>query len=120
VHVDLEDNFQYLREIHRILRDGGRATLHYASLTTEAGWAKFVEDQPQNLGQPKLYHRFRFLTREMVDQMTRSLGLKIIQAREGEGFRDLLVVVEKPAVAPSQESAAGQSSSAVTPDPSSR
>jgi SAM-dependent methyltransferase len=42
VHLDLHVMWQYIQEIDRVLRPGGRAFLHTSNLTAPGGWARFV------------------------------------------------------------------------------
>lgn len=95
VHIEMEDVYSYLREIHRVLKPSGRGLLHFANLNSPEGWEHFITDVPHNLGRTKNFDRFRFLTWEIVEKFLRSLDFEILTLKK-EPWRDILVVFEKP------------------------
>ncbi len=91
VHIDIEDVYCYLQEIRRVLKPGGTGLLHFANLTSEAGWRKFTGEAPLNQGSQKSIARFRFLTWEIVERFFRFLHFEIVDSLR-EPWRDILMV----------------------------
>lgn len=94
VHIDMEDAYSYVQEIHRVLKDAGRGLLHFANLSSSDGWKKFVAEVPINRGGGKNFDRFRFLTWEIVEKFLKSLDFNILKHKK-EPWRDIIVVFEK-------------------------
>jgi len=98
VHLDLHVQWKYLQEVERALKPGGKAFLHTANLTTEAGWRRFAEQDRYRV------EGFYFTTPQAVRTLVERAGLRVLEELGGEpgNFyyeRDLLVLLEKPAAA---------------------
>ncbi len=96
VHLDLHVQWRYLQEVERALKPGGKAFLHTANLTTEAGWRRFAEQDRYRV------EGFYFTTPQAVRTLVEKAGLRVLEELGGEpgNFyyeRDLLVLLEKPA-----------------------
>jgi SAM-dependent methyltransferase len=99
VHLDLHVQWRYVQEIERALKPGGRALLHTANLTTEAGWQRFVEQDRYRV------EGFYFMTPEAVRTLAERAGLRLVEELGGKpgNFyyeRDFLVLLEKPRDSP--------------------
>ncbi len=94
VHLDLHVQWRYLQEITRALKPGGKAFLHTANLTSDAGWQRFAEQDHYRV------EGFYFTTPQAVRTLVERAGLRLIAERSGgsENFyyeRDLFVLVER-------------------------
>ncbi len=95
VHLDLHVQWRYLQEIERALKPGGRAFLHTANLTSDAGWERFAEQDRYRV------EGFYFMTPEAVRTLIGRAGLRVVEEMGGQpgNFyygRDFLVLIEKP------------------------
>jgi len=95
VHLDLHVQWRYLQEIRRCLKPGGRAFLHTANLTAEAGWQRFAEQERYRV------EGFYFTTPQAVRTLIDRAGLRLVEERSGGlgNFyyeRDYFVLVENP------------------------
>ncbi len=95
VHLDLHVQWQYLCEFERVLRPGGKAFIHTANLTADAGWERFVNQDHYRV------EGFYFTVPEAVRTLAHHAGLRVIEELSGEpgNFyyeRDYLVLLEKP------------------------
>lgn len=98
VHLDLHVQWRYLQEIRRALKPGGRAFLHTANLTAEAGWQRFAEQERYRV------EGFYFTTPQAVRTLVERAGLRLVEERSGGtgNFyyeRDYFVLVESPPTA---------------------
>jgi len=59
VHLPQWDVFNYLREIRRVLRPGGKAVVHHGNVFSELGWANFVGEIPYTVDRHKPYPNSR-------------------------------------------------------------
>src|SRR5207244_8520763 len=62
VHLQHWDMFNYLCELHRVLRPGGRGIIQHPNTLSELGWARFVEDLPGSLNRYKRGATFSVMT----------------------------------------------------------
>lgn len=95
VHLDLHVQWRYLQQIERALKPGGKAFLHTANLTSEAGWKRFADQDRYRV------EGFYFTTPQVVHTLVERAGLRLLEEAGGEpgNFyyeRDLLVLLEKP------------------------
>jgi SAM-dependent methyltransferase len=59
VHLPQWDAFNYLREIRRVLRPGGKAVIHHGNVFSDLGWANFVSELPVHGRPPQTVRRVR-------------------------------------------------------------
>ena len=66
VHLQHWDIYNYLVELNRVLKPGGRAIIQHANTFSELGWRKFLADLPQALNRHKLPASFTLMTPETI------------------------------------------------------
>ncbi len=94
VHVDLHTTWQYIREMHRVLRPGGKAFVHTATLTAPGGWERFAAQDAFSM------RGHYFLTPETVRTLAERAGLRVAKESSpdpGNFYlnRDYLAVLER-------------------------
>ncbi len=93
VHLEPEDIYMYLTEIHRRLRPGGKGILHFSNILTEAGWNKFVQDYPFSVGGSRKKFKFSCMTLDIMRRFLDSLAFQIEVLRDRQ--RDAVTVFVK-------------------------
>lgn len=99
VHLMQWDIYQYLIEIRRVLKRGGRAILHHANMFSELGWKEFVHAVPINLNKHKKFDTFSAMTPEMMCGLVERAGLIVHAVREDIVPRDCVTIIESPQTA---------------------
>ncbi len=95
VHLPAWDTFNYLHEIHRVLRPGGRAIVHHGNALSELGWRKFAADaERERQGLPSA-GRFPAMTPALMAAMISRAGLVLVRSEEGIVRRDAIALIEK-------------------------
>ena len=94
IGLELEDFYGYLVEIERVLKAGGRCTLHYGDLSGDEGWKHFLNKRREWSENPMARGRFRQVTLHTVDLLAERAGL--VPIRNQHVARDAVVVMEKP------------------------
>ncbi len=94
VQLEFEDLFNYLQEIRRILRPGGKAALHYAVISSDDGWNYFLENYRTWMACREVRGRFCEMTLQKMELLVERLGLGLIYNQHVS--RDAVVIIEKP------------------------
>ena len=81
VHLQPWDIFNYLQEIQRTLKPGGRAIIHHANTLSSLGWKKFLADVPLNVARHKTFDSFSVVTLELMRELATRAGLEIVEQR---------------------------------------
>jgi SAM-dependent methyltransferase len=94
VHLDLHMMWRYFRDIHRVLRAGGKAFIHTTNLTAPKGWSRFAQQDHFDV------RGHYFVTPEVVKTLLDHADLSIVKESvvdEGNFYlaRDYLIVVER-------------------------
>lgn len=101
LQLELEVIYSYLDEVQRILKPGGVAIIHYATLSSNEGITYFQEHYQEWLFSPKPRGCFTPLSLDGMGTMTSSLGFKVL--RNHTVNRDAVIVLEKPKLTNKQE-----------------
>jgi SAM-dependent methyltransferase len=76
LHLDLHMMWRYFAEMTRVLRPGGHAFVHTATITTPGGWDRFASQETYSvLG-------FYFVSPEIVQTLAAHAGLTPVKASE--------------------------------------
>ena len=95
VHLPQWDIFNYLREIRRVLRSGGKAVLHHGNIFSPLGWANFVEEIPYTVDRHKPYGAFSVMTPDLMRGFCERAGLEVTACRTDVVPRDAITFVRK-------------------------
>jgi SAM-dependent methyltransferase len=74
-HLEHWDIFNYLVELKRVLKPGGRAVIHHANTFSELGWKRFVDDMPQQLNLSKSWGTLSLMTPDLFRELAERAGL---------------------------------------------
>lgn len=96
VHLPQWDVFNYLREIHRVLRPGGKAVVHHGNVFSELGWANFIDEIPYTVNRHKPYGNFAVMTPELMRGFVSRAGLAMVDCRTDVIGRDAIALLRKP------------------------
>jgi ubiquinone/menaquinone biosynthesis C-methylase UbiE len=91
VHLDMPDFYCNLREIHRVLKQRGVASIHFADLMTEEGWDKFVQELSWD--KEELTGPFGFITQEIARKFVQKLNYEVILMESP--YRDGYMTIQK-------------------------
>lgn len=95
-HLEQWDIFNYLMEIKRILKPGGKAILHYSNSFSELGWKRFLEDIPLQLNAPKVWGTLSFMTPDIFIEFISRAGLEHVETITKVVRRDAISLVRSP------------------------
>jgi SAM-dependent methyltransferase len=97
VHLQHWDIFNYLKELHRVLKPGGKALIQHSNTFSELGWRQFRRDLPRQLNQHKLHHSFIVNSPELMAEFVRRAGLEVEDQLTEVVRRDCITLIRKPA-----------------------
>lgn len=97
VHIQHWDFYNYLTEIRRVLKPGGKAVVHHANTFSELGWQCFHAQVPESLNRPKLPYTFTVMTPELVTAFAGRAGLKVERCITDIVRRDCITLLSAPA-----------------------
>ena len=81
VHLQHWDIYNYLAEIHRVLRPGGLALIQHSNALSDAGWEYFLREVPLQLNRHKLFGTYTVMTPELMAEFASRAGLDVIECR---------------------------------------
>jgi len=96
VHLQHWDIYNYLSEINRVLRPGGRAIIQHSNTLSELGWRQFLRDTPRQLNRHKLHMSFIVNTPELMREFVTRAGLECVDTRTDVARRDCITLIQKP------------------------
>jgi SAM-dependent methyltransferase len=97
VHLPHWDAFNYLCEIRRVLRPGGKAVVHHGNVFSELGWANFLSELPYTVDRHKSFGTFAVMTPELMRGFVERAGLDLVSCRIDVVRRDAITFVRRPA-----------------------
>jgi SAM-dependent methyltransferase len=96
VHLQHWDIFNYLSEIERVLRPGGKAIVQHSNTFSELGWKRFRSDVPRQLNRHKLPETFVLNSPELMSELIRRAGLEPVDMVTNVAKRDCIALIRKP------------------------
>lgn len=96
VHLQHWDIYNYLSEINRVLKSGGRAIIHHPNTFSELGWKSFLKEVPASLNEHKLPWTFILMTPEIMREFTERAGLVLEDCLTDIVRRDCISLIRKP------------------------
>jgi SAM-dependent methyltransferase len=96
VHLQHWDIFNYLVELQRVLRPGGKAIIHHSNTFSDLGWAAFLREVPRQLNSHKLPWSFIVNSPDIMREFVTRAGLDCVATREDVVRRDCITLIEKP------------------------
>jgi ubiquinone/menaquinone biosynthesis C-methylase UbiE len=95
VHLQHWDIFNYLAELRRVLRPGGRAIIQHSNTLSELGWQKFLGQVPRQLNRHKLPFTFTVNTPELMREFVTRAGLECVDTLTNVVRRDCITLIRK-------------------------
>lgn len=96
VHIQHWDIFNYLSELNRVLKPGGKVILHHANTFSELGWKLFLINVSESVNKPKPYWTFTVMTPELIREFTERSGLILEDCITDIVRRDCISLIKKP------------------------
>jgi SAM-dependent methyltransferase len=111
VHIQHWDIYNYLLELHRVLRSEGRAVIQHANTFSDLGWRRFLDDVPISLNRHKLMNTFTVMTPELMACLVDRAGLRLTDVVTDVVRRDAisLIVKDGPRKGPGTEAGVASS-----------
>jgi ubiquinone/menaquinone biosynthesis C-methylase UbiE len=97
VHLQHWDIYNYLVELQRVLRPGGKAIIQHSNTFSDLGWALFLKHVPRQLNKHKFPFTFTVNTPELMQELVRRSGLEPVESVTDIVKRDCITLVHKPA-----------------------
>jgi SAM-dependent methyltransferase len=96
VHLQHWDIFNYLVEIQRVLRPGGKAIIQHSNTFSELGWKRFRSEVPRQLNRHKLPQTFVVNSPELMVELIRRARLEPVDMVIDVAKRDCIALMRKP------------------------
>jgi SAM-dependent methyltransferase len=96
VHLQHWDIYNYLADLHRVLRPSGKAIIQHSNTFSELGWKRFRVDVPRQLNRHKLPWTFTLNSPELMSELIRRAGLEPVDMVTNVAQRDCIALIRKP------------------------
>lgn len=97
VHLQHWDIYNYLAELHRVLKPKGKAIIQHSNTFSEPGWQLFLSEVPESLNKPKLPGTFTVMTPEIMKEFAQRAGLHVVECLTNVVQRDCISLIRAPA-----------------------
>jgi SAM-dependent methyltransferase len=97
VHLQHWDIFNYLTEVERVLRPGGKAIIQHSNTFSELGWRRFQAEVPRQLNRRKLRHTFTVNSPQLMAEFIHRAELEVVEMVTNVAKRDCIALLRKPA-----------------------
>jgi SAM-dependent methyltransferase len=97
VHLQHWDIYNYLAEVERVLRPGGKAIIQHSNTFSELGWKRFRAELPRQLNRHKLPKTFILNSPELMSELVHRAGLEPVDMVTNVARRDCIALIRKPA-----------------------
>ncbi len=99
-HLEPWDIYNYLCELRRVLKPGGKAIIHHANTFSELGWKRFVAETPQQVNVPKIWGTISLMSPEIFKELSERAGLRLIECNTNVVRRDGISLLLAPVIPP--------------------
>jgi len=96
VHLQHWDIYNYLKELKRVLKPGGKAIIHHPNTFSELGWKHFLAEVPASLNRHKLPTTFSLFTAEIMKEFVQRVGLILVDCLTDVIKRDGISLILSP------------------------
>jgi SAM-dependent methyltransferase len=96
VHLQHWDIFNYLTELNRVLKPGGKAVIQHSNTLSELGWEVFRSQVERQLNRHKLPFTFIVNTPELMRELVTRAGLECVDTVTDVVRRDCITLIGKP------------------------
>ncbi len=77
-HIDLEDTFNYFKELKRVLKPDGQALISYLSTEIEGHWKLFLQEAGMNAGARNSRVRNHVMVPGTLNRLAEKAGLQVV------------------------------------------
>ena len=96
VHLQHWDIYNYLSELYRVLKPGGKVIIQHANTFSELGWESFLTEVSESLNRHKLPWTFTVMTPELMRKFTCKAGLDLEDCLTSVVRRDCISLITSP------------------------
>ena len=96
VHLQHWDIYNYLTELRRVLKPGGKALIQHSHTFSELGWKEFRKEVPRQLNRHKLHHSFIVNSPQLMTEFVTRAGLEVQDVLTEVVARDCITLIRKP------------------------
>lgn len=96
IHLQHWDIYNYLVELKRVLKPGGKALIHHAHTFSALGWRQFCREVPVSIGRHKAYNTFSVMTPDLMKGFVERADLKLLDCLTDVIPRDCVSLLQAP------------------------